>query len=36
MASLQEKTDHAFDAIKTYKQILRLEPISYIQLKNYY
>ena len=26
MASLQEKTDHAFDAIKTYKQILRIEP----------
>jgi tetratricopeptide (TPR) repeat protein len=26
MATLQEKTDHAFDAIKTYKQILRLEP----------
>ena len=26
MAYLQEKTDHAFDAIKTYRQILRIEP----------
>ena len=26
LATLQEKTDHAFDAIKTYKQILRIEP----------
>ena len=26
MASLQEKTDHVFDAIKTYKQILRIDP----------
>jgi tetratricopeptide (TPR) repeat protein len=26
MAKLQEKNDHTFDAIKTYKQILRIDP----------
>ena len=26
LATLQEKTDHVFDAIKIYKQILRIEP----------
>ena len=26
MAKLQEKNDHIFDAIKTYKQILRIDP----------
>ena len=29
MASLQEKNQHIFDAIKTYKQILRIEPNNY-------
>ena len=26
MANLQDKTGHSFDAIKTYKQILRIDP----------
>jgi tetratricopeptide (TPR) repeat protein len=29
MAELQEKNQHIFDAIKTYKQILRIEPNNY-------